>query len=430
MSKLSILYVDDEVNVLKSFTSLVRKEDYDVLTASCPDEAVKIFEENENIAVVLSDMRMPRPDGKDSKRAGVELLKKVQELRPTVVRILTTAFSDMESAIDAVNQGYIYKYIKKPWDDHEDLKITLRNAVNYYKLKQQKNDLLKEKLHSKHRAMLSDRIRNLTMISASLYNRFKNPISALKAFVDLCPLKTRLEEYDDDYLNLPAEDIWNKNIKDNLKLVKTLGDSLENFNDVYFKDQKKELEIFIEELVSHSVDFCQEQTVGHVDLSYNLAIPNERYKIRTQNSLMIQKLFQLILMRMIKPITDNVLPKGTIDISAENSVRKNKGNGVSVFITYKSNWTEESMKAFFAQYFVESGLIVERGMDLLLAFFMLYDQDGELTIHKDVNEGPKFEIFIPILPGVFEDNKDEECQVIDSLFRKYEDEDLLVGSNN
>src|ERR1700722_2201945 len=118
--KFALLYVDDEEQSLKYFHKSYDK-DFRVLTAPGVAEARAILDrEGDSVGVVMTDQRMPG-------KTGVDLLGHLREVRPGIVRILTTAYSDIESAIDAVNSGAIYKYVVKPWN-LRDLRGTLLRA--------------------------------------------------------------------------------------------------------------------------------------------------------------------------------------------------------------------------------------------------------------------------------------------------------------
>src|SRR5215510_12299968 len=107
--KFAVLYVDDEEKSLKAFARAFG-DNFRVLTAATAQDGLKLVEQHgEDIAVLMTDQRMPG-------EKGVWLLERSRALHPRTIRILATAFSDMDAAISAVNSGSIYKYVTKPWD--------------------------------------------------------------------------------------------------------------------------------------------------------------------------------------------------------------------------------------------------------------------------------------------------------------------------
>src|SRR5436309_15807611 len=110
--KYAILYVDDEEKSLKYFTRAF-EDQFRIFTAPNAQEGLKLLEEHkDDLGLLMTDQRMPG-------EKGVWLLEKARQLRPRIIRILATAYSDMEAAIAAVNTGAIYKYGGKPWEPTE-----------------------------------------------------------------------------------------------------------------------------------------------------------------------------------------------------------------------------------------------------------------------------------------------------------------------
>lgn len=122
----NVIFVDDEVNILKAVQRLLRNESFTVLTASRGSEALELLEK-EGAEVVVSDQRMPE-------MTGVDLLQAVRERHPDVVRMMLTGYTEMNVAVEAINRGEIFRLITKPWND-EELKATLRQALDHYHLK-------------------------------------------------------------------------------------------------------------------------------------------------------------------------------------------------------------------------------------------------------------------------------------------------------
>lgn len=115
-----VLLVDDEPGVLSALRRLLRPTGYRVFTAESAAAALELLASVE-VDVVVSDMRMPNMNG-------AEFLAAVKALYPDTVRILLTGYSELDSAVHAINEGGVYHYLNKPWDDQE-LLLTLRNAV-------------------------------------------------------------------------------------------------------------------------------------------------------------------------------------------------------------------------------------------------------------------------------------------------------------
>jgi response regulator RpfG family c-di-GMP phosphodiesterase len=122
-----VLFVDDEENILKSLRRLVAEEDFEVLLAASGEAGLAILRETgEDMAVIVSDQRMPG-------LTGVDFLQQARALAPDAGRILLTGYADISATIDAINKGGAHRYISKPWNDQE-IVLTIRDAVRSYHL--------------------------------------------------------------------------------------------------------------------------------------------------------------------------------------------------------------------------------------------------------------------------------------------------------
>lgn len=123
MHKDNILIVDDEPNVLSALKRLFDEGQLVVHTAGTAEEAMNILKANP-VKVIISDERMPTIKGS-------QLLSMVREQYPRTVRIMLTGYADIEAAIKAVNEGEIYRFFTKPWDD-EEIRKTVWAAISRY----------------------------------------------------------------------------------------------------------------------------------------------------------------------------------------------------------------------------------------------------------------------------------------------------------
>lgn len=133
-SRFTLLFVDDEENVLHALRRIFIEENYEILTAGSGAEALKCMENN-IVHLVISDHKMPGMPGS-------ELLKEVKGRWPETIRIMLTGHADIQAIMGAVNEGAVYKFITKPWND-EDLRLTVSIALQQYALIQE-NKKLKE----------------------------------------------------------------------------------------------------------------------------------------------------------------------------------------------------------------------------------------------------------------------------------------------
>jgi two-component system NtrC family response regulator len=164
----SILIVDDEKNYLVVLKELLSEENYEVITAENALQALEIFKESD-LDLVLTDMRMPKIDG-------IELLESIRSINNEVPVIIMTAYATVEKAVKAMKKG-AFDYVTKPFQN-EELKITVRKAIDLYKLK-------RENLNLRHEVSRKYQFGNIIGNSPAMLNIYDmiEKVAATKATV-------------------------------------------------------------------------------------------------------------------------------------------------------------------------------------------------------------------------------------------------------
>ena len=191
MHEHTVLFVDDEVNILKAIKRLLRHEPMNVLTASRPQEALEMLESSD-AQVVVSDQRMPE-------MSGVDLLSSIRERHSDMVRMMLTGYTEMNIAVEAINRGEIYRLITKPWNDDE-LKATLRQAFDHHDLKgeiKRLNQVTREQnfklqdMNKNLEAKVRERTLQLDLKNQELRTAYIQTIGALAEAIDAKDSYTR-----------------------------------------------------------------------------------------------------------------------------------------------------------------------------------------------------------------------------------------------
>jgi two-component system NtrC family sensor kinase len=138
--QVKILCVDDEKNVLKALERIFLDDDFEIMTGNSGEEGLGILDLNPDIQVVISDYRMPGMNG-------VEFLREVYTRRPDTVRMVLSGYADTASIVAAINEGQIYKFIPKPWNDDE-LRMTVIKAIETFTLAQNNRELAEQLITS------------------------------------------------------------------------------------------------------------------------------------------------------------------------------------------------------------------------------------------------------------------------------------------
>lgn len=160
-NNLIVLFVDDEPMIRKYFERTFGRE-LNVRTAgSCEEARMALAAYGNRVAVLIVDQRMPAG-------SGVLLLSEVKADYPHIVRLLTTAYTDIEQAIDAINHGEIWRYITKPWDIHE-LRMVLANAMDMYRSRVYEQ------------ALLAERRRSMLMVASHMAHEMRTPLQTIQS---------------------------------------------------------------------------------------------------------------------------------------------------------------------------------------------------------------------------------------------------------
>jgi response regulator RpfG family c-di-GMP phosphodiesterase len=180
-----ILLVDDEPSILASLRRLLKSHGFEVFLANSGQEGLEVLE-REPIDIVFSDMRMPGMDGS-------QFLEQVFARWPETKRILLTGYADVKSTIAAVNQGKIWRYIAKPWDDG-DLLLCVEQALGHrrllnenarlLKLTQDQNEELKS-LNASLETRVNERTGELQRALKALHQSFINTVNVFSSLMDM-----------------------------------------------------------------------------------------------------------------------------------------------------------------------------------------------------------------------------------------------------
>lgn len=373
--QLSVLFVDDEEQARKYFR-LALDSEFDVITAASTDEGLEVLRARRSkIGIVVSDQRMPG-------EGGSVFLSRVRQEEPHTVRILTTAYSDMDAAITAVNAGAIYKYIVKPWDLN-DLRVTLRRAMEYRLLRQERDLLVNEKLSALQHLLVADRVRSLAVLAKGLSHHIRNALTALDSYVFLA--KAELENQpprpgsDHEYWR----EIWADAESVNRQLLELVeGVSAATVDPRYRFDDSVELDVLI--------DRGYAEARASTDVSApRLLASRAPVRLRCDATLMV-RMFAALLRQMGRVAGDGAL---TIEYLGKTHVWGSPAEWLRLRTT--GEWSREAVTSLFTPFAVPLYGATKTDPDLLTAFFIVHHHGGTLEMHTRTPDGPGFELKLP-----------------------------------
>lgn len=191
----TVLYVDDEPSNLKALTRLFRKENFAFVTCDSPARALTDLDRIAP-ALVISDLRMPEMDG-------IQFLEQVRQHYPNCLRMMLTGYADIETVIEALNKGHVFRFIQKPWKD-EELKAQVKAALDHQTFELSLGSILEDlaqEIIDNETALV-----NLHQFIDALSDGIEQPLMIIKGYVQL--LKTQLpdDELSQKYLgNIAAQ---------------------------------------------------------------------------------------------------------------------------------------------------------------------------------------------------------------------------------
>jgi two-component system probable response regulator PhcQ len=370
----SILYVDDEAMSLKYFKANF-EDRFRIMTALDASEAFRLFElHKDDIGILIADQRMPS-------MTGVELLEKVRQQRPKMIRMLATAYSDLDAAIAAVNTGAIYKYISKPWDIPE-LEVTLMRAMEYFIIQGERDALLREKISVLHQLMMTDRLISLGLLASGLGHHLRNALVAVTVFLDLAqPNSIDIERADNP-------DYWlalYKTAQSQMRKITAILDSLGSIPmapPAKFDDHVKLTELASEIVKSKETQDGWEDRIVQVQGSASESFIYVDKK-------MFDRLFDLLFENLAAVTAkESVFYVAVTEDSESGDVKLEIwADGLRV--------PRESLRHVFDPFYVQDTNPKDGGINLLICYFIVYHHGGQFIATVDGTDITRYTITLP-----------------------------------
>ena len=383
--KFAVLYVDDEEKSLKYFTRAF-EDQFRILTAPNAQDGLKLLEEHkDDIGILMTDQRMPG-------EKGVWLLEKARQLRPRIIRILATAYSDMDAAIAAVNTGAIYKYVTKPWDPVE-LSNTLKRGLEFFMVQHERDQLLREKMSVLHNMMIADRIVSLGLLAAGLSHHIRNSLVAVKTFLDLAPAKMEEEKMELNGLRNP--DFWKEyyqNVQGQIGKINNMLKDLWTASEqpaFAFGDQ-----VQLRQVVADAVAQLKDNFAAK-NIQVENGIPESLPALNVDKP-KFYRLFDLLLKDEIAS-----LPPGsriTFSASLRNGVRADQQEIEIQVSDNGPGLPKEALRLVFDPFVVRSDSPVEYGIHLMACYFIVHHHSGRINAHSEEGKGTTFTLRLPLHP--------------------------------
>jgi signal transduction histidine kinase len=379
-----ILFVDDEKLACEVFKAQF-SDQFTIYTATSGMEALEIVDHQE-IAVVISDQRMPEMTGN-------VLLARVREAKPDTVRMIITAYADIEAAIDAINNGEVYRYVGKPYDETE-LRNILQQGIERYFLIKERERLTAEKIESMRKIARANRLSAVGTLAAGVAHEINNPLVAISTFMQMAPERrtTDDKEFWSDLYQIAIREV--NRIRDLvaelLAFSKFTGEGGLALTDVRVNDLAQEMVKFIEP------EARKKNVKIKTELKTTLpAVQWDPDRIK-------QVLLNLLLNAL--QATDQ---GGTITVRSEFIEESPKDRFVRLEVADTgAGIPSENLEKLFSPFFTTKGR-EGSGLGLMTCHHIIDQHRGSIDVESQLGVGTTFQLNLPLDPRTYDRRKAE-----------------------
>jgi len=359
----------------------------------------------------MTDQRMPG-------EKGVQFLERARQLHPRAIRILTTAYSDLDVAIEAVNSGAIYKYVTKPWDIPQ-LEVTLRRALEFFIVQRERDLLLKEKLSALERMLITDRVLSLGILAARLGYYVRNSLVAVRTFLDLAPEKLLEEKVDAEHMRNP--NFWKEFYEQAQGQIRRITGLL---TDLVIATEKSDSPSLQELHLDETVARCVEKLKGSL-LQNGITVVNkipQGLPPLTVEWEKFQRLFDLLIKDEIMS-----LPPGS-HIYLDANLRPGEEQELEIQVRDDGpGLPREALRSVFDPFFLRIGNHQEFGINLMACYFIVYHHGGRIAVQNQEGQGVTFTLTFPLQPKMVSAAEEEEVFITKVLMNDAFWERLIAG---
>jgi two-component system probable response regulator PhcQ len=339
-------------------------------------------------------------------------------VHPRAIRILTTAYSDLEVAITAVNSGAIYKYVTKPWDIPQ-LDITLRRALEFFTVQQERDLLLREKLSTLHRMMITDRVLSLGILAAHLGHYVRNSLVAVRTFLDLAPEKLLDEKMDAEQIRNP--NFWKDFYGHAQGQIRRITALLTDLVDVTEKGEASQwASVRADEILAQSLEKLAPNLTAREIRVVNqipaglppLSVDREKF----------QRLFDLLLKDEIIS-----LPRGC-HIFLNARLHSDTDQELEIEIRDDGpGLPRDALASIFDPFFLRTDNQQEFGISLMACYFIVFHHGGRIDVRSDEGKGTTFTMTFPMRPKATSPAEEEEAFITKVLMNDALWEKIIAG---
>ncbi len=373
--KYTILLVDDEDLNLLSLVELL-EEDYQLLTANDGEEALELVKNSsEPIHLIITDQRMPN-------MTGVEFLKQTLPLIPQTVRIILTAFTDVNVIVDSINEGNVYKFMIKPFEP-KDMVVTIKRALEAYQLEVENHKLIEEltKLNTDLEQKVEKRTEAIQDFYHFISHELRTPITVIQQYLRFLQQGMKCESPSD---NQTAHlKIVDKNANRMIKLVNQI------LNLAKIESEKAPplfQSLHLNPLIQNAVEQLRSLFKPEVTILTDLMIPEQPVRAVGDD-------LEIVLDNLISNAA-KYTEKGAVHIKTEPM-----DNGIQISIVDTGVGIDESqIDQVFDQFSRVGDLRMAQGvgLGLYITKVLVEHMEGQIGVTSKKDEGSTFWVWLPL----------------------------------
>lgn len=393
--RIKILCVDDEAAILNVMERGL-SDDFDIVTAQSGDQGLEILKANPDIIVILSDQKMRGMSGND-------FLAESQKFIPDAIRIIVSAYSDVELLMESINRGHIYKFILKPFEI-EGLRITIRRAAEHYHHKKAFENAYRELQMTQQRLIRSEKMSLLGKLMSGVAHELGNPVANIRHAASLASHEwIELKEFFSRMLK--AESIPDIT---GLKLFvqeKNIAQSVEDFEAIIRTIQNSSS--FASEIIKDLRGFSRLDDVQWADVSIKDQIDRAIHLVQAKYKFNIEFHKDLKLISPIKglpgPLTQvmvNLIHNSAQSIESNGHIwiRTWMDDGMAK-ISIKDNGKgipKDHLDKIFDLGFTTKSEEEGTGLGLAICHGIVEKHNGKIDVQSEVGQGTEFIISLPL----------------------------------
>lgn len=369
----TVLFVDDETKSLAMFERAFARE-FPVRTAASAEEGLRILGgRGADIGVVIADHRMPE-------QTGIEFLRKVRHLFPEKVRLLTTAYTEVETLIGAINDGSVYRFIAKPWDIRK-LGEEIASARESYRLSSDERELLTRRMEDLRAALLDEKVAEIGRVAIGLSHYVDNALCPFDLLI--AKLRDNLGARGNDASLLDFLDRIREHIRvtsENISHLRMVDAPLE-------PDRLERIDLveLFEECLRRNGEFCRSKRIrfDREPAGSPAVVTGDRARLTDFFQFMIAE--EIVSLRAGSVVRVEIGPRsgGGVDVAFEDDVPPAPRASAADFL-YPFNVRSANPRNF--------------GVFLVCAYFQVRIHGGVVRASEPAGSGIRFAFHLPAFP--------------------------------